>query len=183
MAQKATPMWARILEIIAGIIVLILAVYIIFNPNVAISLLRVLLGVGLIILGLVLAVRGATSQALSTAGKILNLILGIIVLILGIAAIVYTSFGEATLIFLLAIGLLLNAIGRISFAGYSAAEGAPSWVRWGSMGLGIIALIVAIAVIVFPGVGTALLVALVALVFLLFGIQLILAGAGSRSSG
>ncbi len=176
-------MWARILEIIAGIIVLILAVYILFNPNVAISLLRVLLGVGLIILGLALAIRGATSQALSTAGKILNLILGIIVLILGIAAIVYTSFGEATLIFLFAVALLLNAIGRISFAGYSAAEGAPSWVRWGSMGLGIIALIVAIAVIVFPGIGTALLVALVALVFLLFGIQLIVAGAGSRSGG
>ncbi len=176
-------MWARILEIIAGIIVLVLAVYIIFNPNIAINLLRAILGIGLIILGLVLLIRGVTSEALKTAGKLLNVILGIIVLVLGIAAIVYTSFGEATLIFLFAVALLLNAIGRISFAGYSAAEGAPSWVRWGSMGLGIIALIVAIAVIVFPGIGQAILVALVALVFLLFGIQLILVGAGSRSSG
>ena len=181
MAQEATPMWARILEIIAGIIVLILAVYIIFNPNVAIDLLRLILGIGLIILGLVLLIRGATSKVLSTAGKILNVILGIIVLVLGVAAIVYTTFGEAFLIFLFAVGLLLNAIGRISFAGFSAAEGAPSWVRWGSIVLGIIALIVAIAVIVFPGIGQALLVLLVALVFLLFGIQLILTGAGSRS--
>ena len=37
MAEKATPMWARLLEIIAGIIVLVLAVYIIFNPNIAIN--------------------------------------------------------------------------------------------------------------------------------------------------
>jgi len=129
--MKATPMWARILEIIAGIIVLVLAVYIIFNPNIAINLLRAILGIGLIILGLVLLIRGVTSEALKTAGKLLNVILGIIVLVLGIAAIVYTSFGEATLIFLFAVALLLNAIGRISFAGYSAAEGAPSWVRWG----------------------------------------------------
>jgi len=180
MAEKATPMWARILEIIAGIIVLVLAVYVVFNPSVTISVLRLILGIGLIILGLVLLIRGATSKILATSGKVLNVILGIIVLALGIAAIVYTNFGEAFLIFLFAIGLLLNAIGRISFAGFSAAE-APSWVRWGSIILGIIALIVAVAVIVFPAIGQAILVALVALIFLLFGIQLILTGAGSRS--
>jgi uncharacterized membrane protein HdeD (DUF308 family) len=179
MAQKAIPMWARILEIVAGIIVLLLAVYVILNPNIAIDLLRLILGIGLIILGLVLLIRGATSQILSTAGKILNVILGLIVLALGVAAIVYVNFGTAFLILLFAIGLLLNAVGRISFAGYSMGA-VPSWVRWGSIILGIIAVILAIAVIVFPGISQAILVFLVALVFLLFGIQLILTGAGSR---
>lgn len=181
MERKATPLWARILEVIAGIVIIILAGYIIVNPNVAINLLRLILGIGLIILGLVLAIRGATSQVKSGAAKVLDVTLGIVVLALGVAAIVYTSVGSALLIFLLAIGLLLNAVGRISFAGYSAAEGVPSWVRWGSVVLGVIALVLAIGVIVFPGIGQALLVILVALIFLLFGIQLILTGAGSRS--
>jgi len=181
MEHKATPLWARILEIIPGIIIIILAGYIIFNPNVAIDLLRVLLGVGLIILGLVLAIRGWTSEAKSGAAKVLSVILGIIVLVLGITAIVYTSIGTGLLIFLLAVGLLLNAIGRISFAGYSVAVGMPSWIRWSSMVLGVIALILAIGVIIFPGIGEALLVILVAVIFVLFGIQLILTGLGSRS--
>ena len=47
-------MWARLLEVIVGIIVLVLAVYVLFNLNVAADILRWILGIGLIILGLML---------------------------------------------------------------------------------------------------------------------------------
>jgi len=179
MAEKATPMWLRILEIIAGIIVLLLAVYLIFNPNVAIATLRIILGVGLVILGLALLVRGATSQMLSSGGKAISIVLGLVLLVLGGAAIFYTGFGSALLVTVFAIGLLLNAIGRISFAGYESAVGVPAWIRGTSFALGIIALIIAIAVIVWPGLGFALLVVLVALALLLLGIELIVSGAAS----
>jgi uncharacterized membrane protein len=43
----------------------------------------------------------------------------------------------------------------------------------------LVAVILAIAIIVFSGMGQAILVSFVALVFLVFGIQLILTGAGS----
>jgi len=177
MAEKAHPIWLRILEIIAGIIVLLLAVYLIFNPNVAISLLRIILGVALVILGLALLVRGATSKMLATGGKVVSIILGIIVLALGVTAIFDTGFGSALLVTVFAIGLLLNAIGRISYAGYAA--GLPASLRGASFALGIIALIIAIAVIVFPGIGFALLVVLVALALLLLGIELIVSGAAN----
>ncbi len=177
--EKKHPMWLRIAEIIAGIIVLILAVYVIINPNVAIDLLRLILGIGLIILGLSLIVSGAGARAARMGGRVLSIILGIIVLALGVAAIVYTNFGQDFLLFLFAIGLLLNAIGRIAFAGYAVGRGLPTWLRGSSMILGIIALIVAILVIVFPGLGFGLLVLLVAIALLLLGIELILAGAAS----
>ena len=177
MAEKAHPIWLRILEIIAGIIVLLLAVYLIFNPNVAISLLRIILGIALVILGLALLVRGATSKMLATGGKVVSIILGIIVLALGVTAIFDTGFGSALLVTVFAIGLLLNAIGRISYAGYAAGAGLPASLRGASFALGIIALIIAIAVIVFPGIGFALLVVLVALALLLLGIELIVSGA------
>jgi uncharacterized membrane protein HdeD (DUF308 family) len=179
MAEKAHPIWLRIIEIIAGIIVLLLAAYLIFNPNVAIDLLRIILGIGLIILGLAMLVRGATSKLISRWGRVLSIVLGIIVLVLGITAIVYTGFGSALLVTIFAIGLLLNAIGRLEFAGYATGAGLPSWLRGASFVLGIIALIIAIAVIVWPGIGFALLVVLVALALLLLGIELIVSGAAS----
>jgi len=97
-------MWACILEIIAGIVVLILAVYVILSPNIAIDLLRLILAIGLIVLGFILLVRGATSKILSTAGKLLNVLLGVIVLALGVAAIVYANFWTAFVLLLFAIG-------------------------------------------------------------------------------
>jgi uncharacterized membrane protein HdeD (DUF308 family) len=178
MAEKAHPAWLRILEIILGIIALILAVYLIFNPNVAIDLLRILLGIALIVLAVAAIVRGAITKSASTWGRVLSIILGIIVLVLGVAAIVYTGFGAALLVTVFAIGLLLTAIGRIEFAGYAVAAGAPA-LRGASFALGIIALIIAIAVIVFPGLGFGLLVLLTALALLLLGIALIVSGAAS----
>ncbi|HYA33707.1 MAG TPA: DUF308 domain-containing protein [Candidatus Bathyarchaeia archaeon] len=178
MAQRAHPAWIRILEIVIGIIVLVLAGYLIFNPNVAINLLRIILGVGLVVLGLVEIIRGATSKVAGRWGRVLTIVLGIIVLLLGVAAIVDTSFGAALLVTVFALGLLLNAIGRIEYAGYATGIGLPGWVRGASFALGIIALIIAILVIVFPTiVGFSLLVILVALALLLLGIELILSGA------
>jgi len=173
------PIWLRAAEIVAGIIVLILAVYVIFNPNVAIGLLRLILGIGLIILGLALIISGAGSRTARMGGRVISIILGIIVLALGVAAIVYTNFGSALLITVFAIGLLINAIGRIAYSGYAVGVGAPAWLRGSSLVLGIIALIIAIVVIVFPSFGGALLTILVALALLLLGIELIVSGAAS----
>lgn len=64
------------------------------NPNITIDLLRLILAIGLIVLGFVLLVRGATSKILSTAGKLLNALLGVTVLVLGVAAIVMLTLGR-----------------------------------------------------------------------------------------
>jgi len=178
MAEKATPMWARLLEVILGIIVLALAVYFLFNQNAA-DIIRWVLGIGLIILGLVLLIRGATPKVLKATSRILNVILGIIFLAVGGAAIYYSNFGTTLVILIFAFGLLLNAIGRLEFAGYSAATGMPPSVRWANIILGVIAFILAIVAFVDADFANAFLSVLVALVLFLFGIQLIIAGAGS----
>jgi len=178
MAEKAHPAWLRILEIILGVIALILAVYLIFNPHVAMGLLRILLAIALIVLGVAGIVRGAVAKSASKWGRVLSIILGIIVLVLGVAAIYSSVIGDALLVTVFALGLLLTAIGRIEFAGYAVGAGAPA-LSGASFALGIIALIIAIAVIVFPALGAALLVILAALALLLLGIALIVSGATS----
>ena len=100
---------------------------------------------------------------------------------MGAAAIVYSSFGITLVILIFAFGLLLNAIGRLEFAGYSTATGMPPSVRWANIILGVIAFILAIAAFVNSDFANAFLGLLVALVLFLFGIQLVIAGAGSRS--
>jgi uncharacterized membrane protein HdeD (DUF308 family) len=181
MAQKGTPAWMRGLEIIIGIILLAIAVYFVFYPSLGVGLVRTLLAIGLIILGLVLIVRGATSDILSAAGRILNVILGIIVIALGAYSIYYPNLGTALVIFLFALALLLTAIGRIAFAGFEVGAGIPRWARSASLIIGVIVLLIAIAVIVFPGLGEVLIGWLMALIFGLFGIELIVSGAGRRS--
>src|SRR5665811_2634920 len=79
--------WMRGLEIIAGVILLVIAVWFVFNPSLGVGLVRTLLAIGLMILGLVLVVRSATPDGLSAWARILNVILGIIVL----ACLLYTS--------------------------------------------------------------------------------------------
>ncbi len=175
--EKRNPVWLRIAEIIAGIIILILAVDVLLNPSLALDLLRLVLGIGLIILGLALIIRGATARLARMAGRLIGIILGIIVLALGVAVLVYPGLGQDIVLILFAIGILLNAIGRIAFAGYAEGVGAPSWVSNASIILGIIALIILILAIVFPGFLAGLLALLVALILFLLGIELILSGA------
>jgi uncharacterized membrane protein HdeD (DUF308 family) len=180
MAEKTTPMWARLLEVILGIIVLVLAVYVLFNTGAAVNTLRWLLGIGVLILGLIMLIRGATSKVLSGTGRVVNVILGIIFLAVGASAIYYSNFGTTLVILLFAFGLLLNAIGRLQFAGYSVAAGMPPSVRWANIILGVIAFILAIVAFVDADFANTFLGLLVALVLFLFGIQLVIAGAGSR---
>jgi uncharacterized membrane protein HdeD (DUF308 family) len=165
----------RVERITAGVIVLILAVYLFFNPNIAIDLLSIIAAIALIILGVELIVRGVTTKIVTASGKLIRIILGIIAIALGFAAIAYTGLEHELLVLvtIFAIGLLLNAIGRISFAGYATGAGRSQWLQRTSFGLCIIALIIAIAVIFFPGIGFVLLVYLVALALLLLGIELI----------
>ena len=164
MAEKTTPMWARLLEVILGIIVLVLAVYVLFNTGAAVNTLRWLLGIGVLILGLIMLIRGATSKVLSGTGRVVNVILGIIFLAVGASAIYYPNFGTTLVILIFAFGLLLNAIGRLEFAGYSMAAGMPPSVRWANIILGVIAFILAIVAFVDADFANTFLGLLVALV-------------------
>ena len=176
MAERQS-IWLRIAEVIAGIILLILAIDVIFNPTLAINLLRLVLGIALIIMGLALIVRGAAARLAGMAGRVVAIILGIIVLILGVAVLVYTSFGQDLVLILFAIGILLFVISRIAFAGFARGVGAPVWVSSTSIVLGIIALIILIISIVFPSLIVGLLTLLVAIILFLLAIGLIVSGA------
>ncbi|MEE9592536.1 MAG: DUF308 domain-containing protein [Thermoplasmata archaeon] len=101
--------------------------------------------------------------------RVLTIVLGIVGLIAGILVLVFPGVGLATLIIIMAIGLLFLGITRL---GMSIVEpGLPGWLRALGVVVGILALILWVLVLVFPGFGAVLLIAFLAVGLIFHGID------------
>ena len=167
--------WLRILEIILGLIVLILGGYVLAYPGVAILTLVFVLGIGLFVLGIT-RIFGAFASGVSGGMRVLSLIIGILAIILGFYVVAYPAAGALTLIFFLGFGLLLSGMEALAIAG-SGGLGAG---KAASIALGVIAIILAFIVLFYPGVALGTLVLLLAISFVILGIEAIISGIRGR---
>jgi uncharacterized membrane protein HdeD (DUF308 family) len=166
--EKKSSMWLRLVEIIAGIIIIALGVFVIANPSLATITLVFFLGVALIILGVTCFIR-VFANGIAGWQRLLNLILSALTIIL--AAFVIANpliYGSSLLVVLLGLALLFAGIA-------SAARGAA-----GGIVVGILGIILGFVVIVFPGLGLATLVFLLAVFLLVFGFESIVSGIMGR---
>ena len=166
--EKKSSMWLRLVEIIAGIIIIALGVFVIANPSLATITLVFFLGVALIILGVTCFIR-VFANGIAGWQRLLNLILSALTIIL--AAFVIANpliYGSSLLVVLLGLALLFAGIA-------SAARGAA-----GGIVVGILGIILGFVVIVFPGLGLATLVFLLAVFLLIFGFESIVSGIMGR---
>jgi uncharacterized membrane protein HdeD (DUF308 family) len=162
--QQKSSMWLRILEIIAGFIIVVLAGYVIAYPGVAIATLILFLAIALIIIGIDYFIR-VFAKGITGWRRLLNLILSALAIIIA-AAVIANPFiyGSLTLVYLLGLALLFAGIA-------SAARGTA-----GGLIVGILGIIIGFAVIIFPGVGLATLVFLLAVFLVIFGLESIVSG-------
>ena len=166
--EKKSSMWLRLVEIIAGIIIIALGVFVIANPSLATITLVFFLGVALIILGVTCFIR-VFANGIAGWQRLLNLILSALTIIL--AAFVIANpliYGSSLLVVLLGLALLFAGIA-------SAARGAA-----GGIVVGILGIILGFVVIVFPGLGLATLVFLLAVFLIIFGFESIVSGIMGR---
>jgi uncharacterized membrane protein HdeD (DUF308 family) len=166
--EKKSPMWLRLVEIIAGIIIIALGVFVIANPSLATITLVFFLGVTLIILGVTCFIR-VFANGIAGWQRLLILILSALTIIL--AAFVIANpliYGSSLLVVLLGLALLFSGIA-------SAARGAA-----GGIVVGILGIILGFVVIVFPGLGLATLVFLLAVFLAIFGFESIVSGIMGR---
>ena len=162
MAEQS--MWLRIAEIIVGLIILILGGYAIAYPGVAAATLIGFLAVGLLVLS---GMEFARVFALDISGwrRLLNLALSAIAFLLALAVLVSPLiWGGLTLAWLVALALV--------FAGFAAIGRATP----GTIIVGIIAIIIGFAVLVYPPLGVATAVLLLAIALIVFGLELIVSG-------
>ncbi len=168
MAEEKQGGWLRFGELIAGIIILVIAGYVIAYPGAAAATLIALLAIALIILAIWEFVR-IFSEGISGWRRLLRLILSIIVFIIAATILVYPAIaGTIVLGWLLAIALIIGGI---------------VWIARGTAGhiiAGIIAVIIGIVAIVLPGIGVGLIVLLLAVGLIILGLELIISGIAGR---
>ncbi|TMI56183.1 hypothetical protein E6H14_08595 [Candidatus Bathyarchaeota archaeon] len=88
MIEKRSPSWLRVLEILAGVLVLAVAFFVLADSAFALTVLAYTLGIGLIILGLSRIFAGVYGRYFATWFREINAGGGIIAFVLGIVAII-----------------------------------------------------------------------------------------------
>ncbi|CAN5552884.1 hypothetical protein BH18THE2_BH18THE2_36750 [soil metagenome] len=106
--------------------------------------------------------------------------LGIIALVLSAYVLAFPAITFVTIVYVLGIVLLIVGIERVISGIF---EHSPGGSRWGSVGLGILVIIIALIVMAFPvGTGVFLLI-LLALALLFDGIARVIHGFGNKTRG
>ena len=169
---KTSPAW-RVLEILGGLLVLALAVIVLVDQQAAIQTLVIVIAAGLIIGGLTRIALGLNPAIFSPTIRALNVAGGIIAIVLGGVVLVFSSLAIATLIVLLALGLLFAGALEI---GIGVARHPPTWLRALIVTVGALTVLLSILVILDPALGTLLLASILALILVLVGARHIVHG-------
>jgi uncharacterized membrane protein HdeD (DUF308 family) len=168
------PRWLRALEVIVGILLIALALYLIAFPAAALAAAVILIATALIAFGIIRLLGGFLIRGLTLWSRVLSIVAGLLALILGWGAIAYPALGLLTIVIYVAIVLLIAGFDRI-VTGLSGA-GYPGWVRLTQVIVGFLALLLSAAIIVIPLFGLEILVLLLSIEFFIFGIEAVATG-------
>jgi uncharacterized membrane protein HdeD (DUF308 family) len=172
-----SPGWKRAAQIGLGILAIILAIYAIVYPGITLVTLVWILAIIFLIVGIEKVLSGIFIQSGSRWGTIG---LGILVIIMASIALAYPVGTTVALFIFLGLALLFEGIALIIHGfGDKTQRG---WSRGFSIGVGVLAIIVAGLMIVSPFFGAGLAGLIIGIVLLIVGIQLVSAGIGGRET-
>ena len=169
MIEKRSPGWLRVLEILAGVLVLAVAFFVLADSAFALTVLAYTLGIGLVILGLSRIFGGVYGRYFATWFREINAGGGIIAFVLGIVAIIDPQFVVGFLTILVALALLVLGIVEIVAAGF--AKHPPVWVRGLIGAVGVLTVILSVFVILDPSLGQLSLAVTLAIVLVAVGVR------------
>jgi uncharacterized membrane protein HdeD (DUF308 family) len=169
----------RGLEILAGIVSIIVSFYVVTRPGVALLTISIFFVAALLLLGIARIARGLAAKGLSSWSRALSVIVGLLALALALAVVAFPLLGDLTVAFMFAFGLLFTGIGSIT-GGQALGKAVPSWLRYLTIIIGVLGIIIACMILIFPLLGLATLVLLLGVNFFLFGLELIMLGAIGR---
>jgi len=172
------PGWLRALEIITGTLAMILGILVLIYPQWGVSTLVLLLSIGLVFVG-IRSIGVLGDGDIPNSIKALSAITGIICLILAVLVIVFPNYGTATLLYFVSFGLLVHGFGRL-FLAYSL-KGAPNSIRGGMVAVGVVDVILSIVVVFLPGLALLTLAAVLAVLLLVNGAEMIASGVVGRT--
>jgi uncharacterized membrane protein HdeD (DUF308 family) len=177
MSEEKMPNWLRALYIIFGLGALILGIAVLLMPNAAIETLVFLLYLSMFFIGTGRIMIGALFTGLPRGLRIISIIGGLVLIGLSIMVLAYQYpyFATAVLVSLLGFGLLVHGITRVIIG--ATAKILANWVRGLLVVGGVLAVILSIVVLVYPGVAILTLVFLLSIGLTWSGIDAVIAGA------
>lgn len=127
MIEKISPSWLRLLEILAGVLVLVIAFFVLADSGFALYILAYAVGIALFILGLSRIFASVYGRYFAPWFREVNAGGGIIALVLGSIVIIDPQLAIGFLTLLVAFAVLVVGIVEIVAAGF--AKHPPVWVR------------------------------------------------------
>jgi Short repeat of unknown function (DUF308) len=167
--EKKSPGWLRVLEILAGVLVIVVAFFVLADSTFALTVLAYTLGIGLFILGLSRIFASVYGRYFAPWFREVNAGGGIIALVLGTVVIIDPLLAIRFLALLVSFGLLVVGVVEIVAAGF--AKHPPVWVR-GLIGIaGGLTVILSVFVIFDSSLGQLGLAITMAIVLVAVGVR------------
>ena len=167
--------WFWPIQIAVGIVCISLSIWIVFSPQIGAYALFFLAGIGLIVLGAERIVSGIKAEKSRRKYRILNIGIGAAIIAFFLPGFIVPALVINYLVLFLGFGLLANGALRI-IDGLRRQKKQDEAFTFSSLGMGILITAVAIAVLVFPQIGLALLLIMTVIALAVSGIQVIIAG-------
>ena len=177
MSSVKQPGWKRAAQIGLGILAIIVSGAALFFPGLTVISLVILRAIVLIFVGIEKIISGIFVQhkaRWATVG------LGVIVIILASIALAFPVGATIFLIFLMAFALMFDGFARI-IHGFTDKQ-IRGWSRGFSIGVGILAVIISVMILVSPFFGVVLAGFFIGIALIIIGIQMIVAGFSGRET-
>ena len=170
-----SPYWLRVAEVLFGIASAAIALFVITNPSFGDENLILLLSFALIFSAVRMIATGSARKDLMSIEGLGLAGGGLLALVLVVAVEVVPGLSLQTLIFLLAVSLTIQGLGRIL---HSWGRGTPRWLRGSALVAGVGMVLLAAVVEFVRGIALLTLVELLALTVLVSGAEAVVAGLG-----
>jgi uncharacterized membrane protein HdeD (DUF308 family) len=174
LTQNKASAGVRVIEIILGLIAIAIGAYILIYPGLTIATVTFLVAIGLFLVGIFRIGWGLISTHVSGAARGVAILIGLIAVGIAIVVMLYPLLAAATVVILISIAVLIYGIGRIVIGATSGQLGGG--LRGLLVATGLLMVILAIVVIVYPGLGIVFLAVLLSIAFLFIGFESIAAG-------
>ena len=174
--SATTQRWFWPIQIAVGIICISLSIWIVFSPQIGAYALFFLAGIGLIVLGAERIVSGIKAEKSRRKYRIINIGIGAAIIAFFLPGFIVPALVIKYLVLFLGFGLLANGALRIIDGLRRQKQKQEDALTFSSLGMGILITAVAIAVLVFPQIGLAILLIMTVIALVVSGIQVIIAG-------
>ncbi len=176
MTMFKIPKGIRAFEIGLGIVIVVLSAIIILNPIIGFISLIWVLGILLFVIGIEMIISHVFTPHKS---RFAGIALGIALIILAVIAVAFPLITSIIVISLLGVALLFSGISKI-IHGMNNKQ-SKKWNRGFSVATGVLSIVLAIMILVFPVFGIAFAGLLIGISLLITGIQMVSSGISGRT--